>query len=484
MRFEPPSPKRLSPVLWEIPAVGGMRVPARIYASAEMMEPLRSDDSLRQICEVAMLPGIVRAAFAMPDAHQGYGFPIGGVAAMDPEAGGVVSPGGVGYDINCGVRLLRTGLEVSGIRSRIRSIVDAFFATVPAGVGSHGAIAKVTGGDLDALLETGAEWGVKRGYGIREDLERIESRGRIPGADPSLLSKRAKERGGPQLGTLGSGNHFLELDLVREIFDGDAARDLGLFEGQLVLQIHTGSRGLGYQVCDDALREFKGAAKKYGLPLPDPQLVSVPWDSPEGERYRGAMAAAANFAFANRQILSGLVRDALARVLGLAPQRLEASTVWDVAHNIVKLETHVVDGRTKKLAVHRKGATRAFGPGHPDLPDIYRECGQPVLIPGDMGRASWVLVGTKRAMEETFGSTCHGAGRRLSRSAALRQAGHRDIVEELARKGIEVAAQGRRTVVEEMPEAYKDVSEVVDVVVRAGLARRVARLEPIGVVKG
>jgi len=483
-RTPPALPRRLGPVLYEIARTGGMNVPARIYASAEMMTSMADDDSIRQISEVAMLPGIVRAALVLPDAHPGYGFPIGGVAAMDPQNGGVVSPGGVGYDINCGVRLLRTNLAAAEVRPCLRRLVDALFAAIPCGVGSRGAIPSLSPADLDRVLEEGAAWGVGCGHGSAEDLPSIESNGRIDGADPSSVSKRAKERGAPQLGTLGSGNHFLELDKVEEIFDGETARQFGIFEGQLVIQIHTGSRGLGYQVCDDSLREFRGADRKYHLPLPDPQLSSVPWDSDEGRKYRGAMAAAANFAFTNRQILASLAVETVTRTLGISPRILGAGTVWDVAHNIVKLETHEVEGRPRRLAVHRKGATRAFPPGHPELPEKYRITGQPVLIPGDMGRASWVLAGTETAMKETFGSCCHGAGRRLSRSAAIRSARGRDIIGELLAEGIEIAAQGRRTVVEEMPEAYKDVSEVVDVVVKGGLARRVARLKPMGVVKG
>ena len=482
-KFRPPAPRRVADVVWEIDPVAGMNVPARVLATEEMVRDLAADDSLRQVCEVAMLPGIVRAAFAMPDAHQGYGFPIGGVAAMDPENGGVVSPGGVGYDINCGVRVLTTGLTEEDLRPSLRKVVDALFAAIPSGVGSKGAIPSPSGGELDKVLERGAAWAVAEGFGTKAELDSLESRGTLPGAEPDAISSRAKQRGAPQLGTLGSGNHFLELDVVEEIEDETLARDFGLSLGQILIQVHTGSRGLGYQVCDDALKELRNAHRKYQLPLPDPQLVSVPWDSPEGKRYRGAMAAAANFAFANRQVLADRARETLAHTLGIGPAALRAETLWDVAHNIVKVESHVVDGRTAKLAVHRKGATRAFWPGHPELPERYRTTGQPVLIPGDMGRASYVLVGTERA-PETFGSCCHGAGRKLSRTAALRNAGDRDIRKELETKGILVAAQGRRTIVEEMPEAYKDVSEVVDVVARAGIAKKVARLRPIGVVKG
>jgi len=468
---------------WEIPRTGAMRVPGIVYASEAMIETIREDQSPQQVANVATLPGIVKASIAMPDMHWGYGFPIGGVAAFDPD-NGVISPGGVGYDINCGVRLLRSSLRVHDIGGRMKDLVTALFRNIPSGVGSARKDVKLSREEVRSVLDRGAAWAVKHGFGSEADLDHIEARGRIPDPDPDAVSDRAIERGRAQLGTLGSGNHFGEVQRVAEIFDETAASALHLFEGQITISLHSGSRGLGYQVCDDSLQLMLEASRRYRIDLPDRQLCCAPLGSPEAIRYLGAMAAAANFAFANRQMMTHWVRQTFEQVLGLTPREIGIQVVYDVCHNIAKFEMHTVDGRTRRLCVHRKGATRAFPPGHPETPEEYREVGQPVLIPGDMGRYSYVLVGTAGAFEETFGSTCHGAGRRMSRSAAARSARGRSIVRELEDRGIIVRSEGRATLLEEIPEAYKDVADVVDVVHGAGIARKVAKLIPLGVIKG
>ena len=459
----------------------GMRVPGIIYADDALMEMIMRDLSIEQVANGAFLPGIVKASFAMPDIHQGYGLPVGGVVATN-ITDGVVSPGAVGYDINCGVRLLRTNLTKAEVQPRLKELVSALFSTIPTGVGSHGRI-RLSKKEAEAALRTGAAWAVKQGYGEAADLTCLESGGCLPDADPDAVSQKALERGSNQLGTLGSGNHFLEVQSVAEIYDSHAAEVLDLFEGQVTVMIHTGSRGLGHQVCTDYLVEMERAVLKYGIDLPDRQLACTPWTSPEARAYLGAMRAAANFAWNNRQCLAHWTKEVLLKVLNISPNTLGLSTVYDVAHNIVKVEEHDVDGRRMKLAVHRKGATRAFPPGHPELPAHYQAIGQPVLIPGDMGRASFVLVGTG-AMQQTFGSTCHGAGRLMSRHAAIRVAKGRAIHRELEDQGIIVKASGRESLAEEMPEAYKDVTQVVTVVDRAGLSKMVARLHPMGVIKG
>lgn len=483
MSYDGPEPKEIEHGVWEIEPHGCMHVPARIFATRRMMPSIVRDDALRQACNVACLPGIVGPSLAMPDIHQGYGFPIGGVAAFDSRDG-IVSPGGVGYDINCGVRLIRTDLEADGLGDRLRRLVEEIARTVPAGLGSSDAIRKLGPRELDRVLSEGGRWAVEAGFGREEDLERTESGGRLPGADAGALSERARQRGLGQVGTVGSGNHFIELQVVEEVLAPEIASAFGLFPGQLAVMLHSGSRGLGYQVCDDALRGMIRASERHGVDLPDPQLVSVPVRSPAGERYLAAMAAAANYAWANRQTMAGLVERAFTRVLRQGREQLGFAQVWDVAHNIAKLEEHLVDGMPRRLIVHRKGATRAFPAGHPELPPVYREAGQPVLIPGDMGRASFVCVGTARAMERSWGSCAHGAGRELSRHAAAKAARGRDIFAEMAQRGVVVRARSRRTLAEEMPEAYKDVSEVVRAVELAGLARPVARLRPLAVVKG
>jgi len=468
---------------WRIPQQGKMRSEGLVFASEAMIRLLQKEQALEQVRNVATLPGIVGPSIAMPDIHWGYGFPIGGVAAFDADEG-IVSPGGVGYDINCGVRLLRCALRVEDLRPQLQELLDLLYRNVPAGVGSMRKDLKLTPQQERQVLEQGARWAVRQGYGSEEDLRHTEAGGTIPGADPGLISERALERGRTQLGTLGSGNHFLEVQQVETIGDEAAAAALGLFPGQITVSIHTGSRGFGYQVCDDFLQIMQRASQKYGIELPDRQLCCAPLRSPEGEQYLAAMACAANYAFANRQLITSWVRDSFGQALGLSPQELRLSLIYDVCHNIAKMETHTVDGRERRLCVHRKGATRAFPPGHPETPELYRQVGQPVLIPGDMGRCSYVLVGTPGAFAETYGSTCHGAGRLLSRHAAKKLARGRNIEVELARQGILVRAASRGTVAEELPEAYKDVSEVVGIVQRAGIGKIVARLKPLAVVKG
>jgi tRNA-splicing ligase RtcB len=468
---------------WEIPREGKMRTRGLIFASQEMLPKIREDKSLEQVANVATLPGIEGASLAMPDIHWGYGFPIGGVAAFNLEEG-VVSPGGVGYDINCGVRLLRTNLERADIEKEMETLVNTLFSNIPSGVGSRRKDLKLTMPTLKQVLRYGAGWAVKNGFGHADDLAHIEAGGQIEGADPDMVSQFALDRGKDQLGTLGSGNHFVEVGYVAEIFDDSVARALGLNKGQITVIVHTGSRGLGHQVCDDYIKVMLKASVKYGIELPDRQLCSAPIQSPEGKQYLAAMAAAANFAFANRQLITHWVRESFEQIFKMGPKRLGLELIYDVAHNIAKIEKHLINGREKTVCVHRKGATRAYPPGHPETPAAYRETGQPVLIPGDMGRYSFVLVGTQKALEETFGSTCHGAGREMSRHMALKTAKGRDIVKELAKKGIVVRGAGRGTVDEEISEAYKDVEGVVNVTHGAGISKKVAKLKPLGVIKG
>ena len=464
---------------WRIPREGRMLVDGIVYADRAMMADISQDESLKQVANVAHLPGIVQASLAMPDIHWGYGFPIGGVAATDAEEG-VVSPGGVGYDINCGVRLVASRLTRAEVTPHLRGIVKAMYARVPTGVGAHRRDLRLSVGDLKGVLQQGARWAIDRGFGRMDDLDHIEEGGALPGADPALVSERAFERGQSQLGTLGSGNHFAELQYVAEIYDEQVAAAFGLSRDQVTVMIHSGSRGLGHQVCEDYLRIMIKAAHKYRIELPDRQLCCAPLKAPEGREYLAAMSAAANFAFANRQVMAHWVREAIAEAMGMGADQTGVRTVYDVCHNIAKFETFPAG----KVCVHRKGATRAYPPGHPQTPAAYREVGQPVLIPGDMGRYSYVLVGTEGAYRDTFGSSCHGAGRRWSRSHAKRQAKGQTVIKDLEARGIIVMAAGAATVAEEMPEAYKDVSDVVRVVHEAGVARRVAQLRPIGVIKG
>ena len=461
----------------------GMKVDGIIYADERLEKSIRDDKSPEQVVNVAHLPGIVRASFAMPDIHWGYGFCIGGVAATEVEAGGFVSPGGVGYDINCGVRLVRTDLEAEEVKKVARKLAETLFKKVPCGVGVGGDV-KFSREDEKHILREGVPYVVKRGFGRPADIEHTEARGALEDADPEAVSPRAYQRGADQCGTLGAGNHFVEVQIVEEIFDKDLARAMRVEKGLVTVMIHSGSRGLGHQVCEDYLKVLANAPGKYGARLPDRQLAGAPVESPEGRQYLGAMRSAANFAWSNRQILMCHVRRAFAEVFGRSDEKLGMELVYDVAHNIAKIENHEVDGKIRKLCVHRKGATRAFGPGHPELPEDYRATGQPVIIPGDMGRASYLLAGTQKAMQETFGTTCHGAGRLMSRHAAIRAAQGRSIEKELAEKGIIVRAGSRAGIAEEQPAAYKDVEVVVDVVVRAGLSKRVARMRPLCVIKG
>ncbi len=460
-----------------------MRTRGLIFASRQMISKIQEDQSLQQVANVATLPGIEGSSLAMPDIHWGYGFPIGGVAAFNLEEG-IVSPGGVGYDINCGVRLLRTNLRREEAEARIEELVNTLFYNIPAGVGSRRKDMKLSLPTLKEVLRYGSEWAVKQGFGSAADLDHIEARGRIDGADPELISEFALNRGKDQLGTLGSGNHFVEVGYVAEIYDEQVAYALGLSREQVTVIVHTGSRGLGHQVCDDYIKVMLKAAAKYGIELPDRQLCCAPLTSPEGKQYLAAMAGAANFAFANRQMITHWVRESFEQVLKMGPRDLGLELVYDVAHNIAKIEEHTVNGKKKKLCIHRKGATRAFPPQHPEVPEAYRQTGQPVLIPGDMGRYSFVLVGTQKALEETFGSTCHGAGREMSRHAAMKVAKGRSIVREMAAKGIIIRGAGRGTIDEEISEAYKDVEDVVGVAHGAGISRKVAKLKPLGVMKG
>ncbi|KPJ75425.1 MAG: tRNA-splicing ligase [Planctomycetes bacterium DG_20] len=461
----------------------GMRVDGLIYADETLIETIRSDNAPEQVANVATLPGIQKASLAMPDIHWGYGFPIGGVAATDPSEGGVVSPGGVGYDINCGVRMVRSDLALGDVQPRIEQLLAAIFQTVPCGVGVGGRKAFAPS-EMRKLLREGAAYIVRRGQGWEEDLEHTETGGCLDGADPDAVSKRAQERGKHQVGSLGAGNHFLEVQVVDKVFDTKTADAFGVAEGGITFMIHCGSRGFGHQVCDDFLKIMRGAARTYGFDLPDQQLCCAPVESDEGRRYLGAMRAAANYAWANRQALMVLVREAVSRVFGKPAERLGLRLIYDVAHNIAKVETHTVDGRRRPLCVHRKGATRAFPAGHPEVPEAYRDVGQPVLIPGDMGRYSFLMVGLEAAMDETFGSVCHGAGRAMSRSQARRTVRGEQVRRDLAAKGILAMSRSPKGLAEEYSGAYKDVANVVDVVERAGLARRVCRLRPLGVVKG
>jgi tRNA-splicing ligase RtcB len=469
---------------WRLPKSydGRMRVDGLIYASEKMLRDVRMDKTPQQVANVATLPGIVGASLAMPDIHWGYGFPIGGVAAMR-EADGVVSPGGVGYDINCGVRLMSTALAVDDLRDKVRPLLQSLFDAIPCGIGTKSKL-RLSEADLKKVLRDGSAWAVAQGLGDEGDLERTEAGGSLAGADPGALSSRALERGRPQLGTLGAGNHFIEIGRVAEVFDEAAAGVFGLELDGVTLMIHSGSRGLGYQVCDDWVKVMRGAMSRHKISVPDQQLACAPTTSDEGRGYLSAMNAAANYAWANRQIMMHWAEEVFVKVLGASPRGVGMNLVYDVAHNIAKLETHDVDGRPEKLLVHRKGATRAFGPGRAELPAVYRELGQPVIIPGDMGTESYVLLGTARAMAETWGSTCHGAGRVMSRSEAKRRAKGRSISRELQDRGIEIVSRSPKTLAEEMSEAYKDVGDVVDVVTHAGISKAVARLEPLGVIKG
>ena len=475
---------RVSPYIYEIPKSyrSDMRVPARFYADSELLDGALGDKSLDQLTNTATLPGAVRYALAMPDIHQGYGFPIGGVVATElPD--GVISPGGVGYDINCGVRLLGTYLDEEEVAPFLDELATQLQRDCPHGVGRGGHI-KLKRNELISLVEQGGNWAKKNGFATEMDLEHTEENGRIAGADASKVSPRALQRGLEQIGTLGAGNHFIEVDIVDEIFYQEAAACMGLFPGQIVVQIHCGSRGFGHQVCSDYVKRFQPVVHRYGIMLPDRELVCAPLSSPEGQDYLAAMSAAANYAFVNRQVLTHLIRQSFQRTLAGKVRNPYVYQIYDIAHNMAKIEEHQVEGRSVKVCVHRKGATRAFGPGSPVLPDKYRTIGQPVLVPGSMGTASWVLVGTKGSMDQSFGSTCHGAGRTMSRTKAKKSVHGSELRQQLEAKGIRVRAGSLRGLAEEAPIAYKDVDRVIEVVHGAGIAKKVARIVPVAVVKG
>jgi tRNA-splicing ligase RtcB len=486
--------KKIDEFKWQIQQEPGMNAPGIVYADEKMISTLLHDESLRQVCNVAMLPGIINASIAMPDIHAGYGFPIGGVAAFD-STDGIISPGGVGYDINCGVRLIRTDIPKNSIfktqdskfktkDSIIERLVNSLFENIPSGVGSHRKDIRFSKTDLDSIAFNGVKEIISKGYGFPEDIHRIEENGTISGANPDNVSQWAKERGRDQLGTLGSGNHFVEIGFVEEIYDQNVANVFGLIKNNITVLIHTGSRGFGYQICDDYIRTLQNYAYKQKIVLPDRQLVWAYFQSKEGQQYFSAMNAAANFAFANRQLITHWVRESFEQIIGEKADKLGMHIVYDVAHNIAKEEIYTINGKQRKVIVHRKGATRAFPAGHTGIPVAYIKTGQPVLIPGDMGRYSYVLVGTERTIKETFGTVCHGAGRLMSRGQAVRSSKGRQVLKELREKGIIVRGATMATINEEIPEAYKDVANVVDIVEGAGLARKVAKLRPLGVIKG
>ena len=474
--------KRVSQYQWELPRSGNMQVPGMVFADEGMVAGGQQNEPLKQVANVAALPGIVKASLAMPDMHWGYGFPIGGVAAFDWN-NGVISPGGVGYDINCGVRLATTALLENDVRSHLEDLVNALYQGIPSGVGSTGPL-KLSLNEEKKVLQLGSRWAIDQGFGVADDLEHTEDNGCMPYADPDVLSPRALDRGRRQLGTLGSGNHFVEVGVVDKIYDPDIGSTFGLAKGQVTLMLHTGSRGLGYQVCDDFLANMVKQARKLEFELPDRQLACAMIESAAGRRYYRAMSCAANFAWANRQVLLHRCREIFMNVMGLGPKALNMNLLYDVCHNIAKRERHLVDGEERLVCVHRKGATRAFAPYHESLPQPFIKTGQPILIPGDMGTASYILAGTEKAMQQTFGSTSHGAGRVLSRKAAKKQSRGRSIQRELEDGGTLVRWTGKHTLAEEMPDAYKDISQVVNVVHGAGISRKVAKLRPIAVIKG
>lgn len=474
--------KQIDKYRWEVPKTGAMRVPGIVYSTASMLQAEKQKEPIKQVANVATLPGILKASLAMPDMHWGYGFPIGGVAAFDWESG-VISPGGVGYDINCGVRLATTFLVEKDARPKLENLVNTLYRDIPSGVGSTGSI-KLSVSEEKKVLKQGSMWALRQGLGEDRDIEHTENGGCMPNADPGVVSERALQRGRKQLGTLGSGNHFLEVGVVETVYDHKAAQVFGLSEGQVTLMLHSGSRGFGYQVCDDFLALMVKHVQKLGVDLPDRQLACARIQSEEGVRYFNAMACAANYAWVNRQILLHRSRQVFQRVFNMGPRDLGMNLVYDVCHNIAKKEEFLMEGKKQLVCVHRKGATRSFPPGHKAVCNEYRSVGQPVIIPGDMGTASYVLVGTQRAMDDTFGSTCHGAGRVLSRKAAKKASKGRAIHRELEDKGILVKWTGRGTLAEEMPDAYKDISQVVEVVHGAGISKKVARLRPMAVVKG
>lgn len=477
--------QRVSECEWRIPkdARPGMKVPGVIFANDNLIGSILSDQALEQVSNVAFLPGIVKHSLGMPDLHWGYGFPIGGVAATDVEGEGVITPGGVGYDINCGVRMMRTSLSLDDVKDEVKQIMAQLFRDTPCGVGVGGRL-KISRGETRDLIKKGSRWMEERGFATENDVQHTESEGSLPEADPGAVSDRAFERGATQVGTLGAGNHFLELQVVDQVYDDEAARTMGIGLDSITVMIHCGSRGFGHQIASDYIKLSRSASEKYGIKVPDSQLAAFPVRSDEGKKYFAAMSCAANYAWANRQYLTHLTRKSFEHYFNKSWEDLGLSLIYDVAHNIAKIEEHEVDGKVMKLCIHRKGATRAFPPGNMEIPPDYREIGQPVIIPGDMGRYSYLLTGTEKGMTASFGSTCHGAGRLMSRKAAIKAARGRDIAGELSAKGIVVKARSRSGIAEEQPDAYKDVKDVVEVVHSAGIARRVARMRPLGVIKG
>jgi len=478
--------KKVSENIYEIPkgTLSCMKVPVTIFASDKLVQKMKQDATFTQATNAACLPGIYKHSIVLPDGHQGYGFPIGGVAATDYESG-IISPGGVGYDINCGVRILRTNLDESDVRPKINDLINRLFDEVPTGVGKQGKIDLRSHRGVDEVLANGSQWAVEQGYGWEEDLDHQEANGRLDIANPSDVQDSAKNRGLKQSGTLGSGNHFLEIQVVDDIYDDEAAKLMGITrKNQVMVMIHSGSRGLGHQVCSEYIKIMTNAMRKYNIEVPDRELCCAPTTSPEGQAYLGAMSAAANYAFANRQVMMHWTREAFAKVMGDSPENLDMGLIYDVAHNMGKVEEHDVDGKKTKVVVHRKGATRAFPPGHPEVPSKYRSVGQPVIIPGTMGTASYILIGNQKGMDLTWGSTAHGAGRFMSRSKAKKQFFGKEVQQKLASEGIIVRATQGIVIAEEAPGAYKDVDEVVRVSDAVGIATKAVRLRPIGVIKG
>ncbi len=473
---------QITPEIFEIPKTDMMRVKARIYGTTQIIDQI-DNNCFQQVINVAHLPGIVKYSLAMPDIHLGYGFTIGGVAATDYN-NGVISPGGVGYDINCGVRLIATNLFYQDIKSKIKGITSSVFNNVPAGIGSHSGIRKLSKKELRRVIVKGAKWAIENNFGTSEQLEMIEENGCFDNADPTAISEYAYQRGLDQVGTLGSGNHFIEMAKVDKIFDKITANKFNLTKNQIVILLHTGSRGFGYQVCDDYIRESKKSVIKYGINLPDKQLACAPLSSPEGQRYLHAMSCAANYAFANRQVIYSLIEYSIMHYLNISPATLGFRLIYDISHNIAKIEDHFIDGKQQKLCVHRKGATRAFGPGNDEVPEQYRKTGQPVLIPGDFGTGSYLCVGTQKAMDETFGSSCHGAGRLLSRKQALKKEKTLDLNQEIANTGVFVLSARKKTIAEEMPYAYKNVDNVVNTMHNSGILKKVLKSSPLSVIKG
>jgi tRNA-splicing ligase RtcB len=483
MRYKDYEIKKIAEAIWEIPRKGNMRVPARFYALESMLPQIIRDNALSQVVNVAALPGIQKYSMAMPDIHYGYGFPIGGVAAFELE-NGIISPGGVGYDINCGVRFCRTNLFLKNIKNKIPEIVKGFYDFVPSGLGSHGAIKRLNQREEEEVMTKGAKWVIEQGYGEESDLEATESFGRMKEANPDKVSQRARSRGLNQVGTLGSGNHFLEVGVIDEVYNPKLASEFSLAKDQVIVMVHSGSRGFGYQICDDYLHLMVGEMNKLPFSIPDRQLACTPFNSKLGSDYFQAMSCAANYAWANRQVLMSLANKAIQKVLSISKSELGFQLIYDICHNIAKVERHKINGKEMELCVHRKGATRSFGPNSPQLAKRFQTTGQPVIVPGDMGTHSYLMVGTDQAMKETFGSCCHGAGRVMSRREAKRRYNFNQVKNELQNQGIVVYSVQHSTLVEECPETYKDVTEVVDAVSTAGLAKRIVRTRPLGVLKG